>query len=863
MLGKLISKFFLNRNDRILNNLKDLIIKINCLEKNIIQLSDAELKKKTTEFKLRLKNGDTLDVLLPEAFSVVREASKRVLGMRHFDVQILGGIILHQKCIAEMRTGEGKTLTATLPAYLNALLGRGVHIVTMNDYLAKRDADKNRVLFEFLGLTVGANVSGISLEDKQKAYLADITYGTNHEYGFDYLRDNMVFCNKKKVQRTLYFALVDEVDSILIDEARTPLVISGPIEGSNALYKNINSIIPFLVLQRKKSNKSLGKRGDFYIDYKQRQAHLTEKGLKKIERLLVKYNFLPKEESLYLPKNIFFVHHILLALKAHYVYLKNTDYIVQNKKIVIVDEHTGRIMKSRRWSDGLHQAIEAKEKVCIQNDTQTLASITLQNYFRLYDKLSGMTGTAATEAFEFNSIYHLDTIIIPTNKPMIRNDMPDLVYLSTSSKLRAIISDIQSCVNRQQPVLVGTVSIEKSEEISKLLCKLNIKHNVLNAKFHAQEAYIIAQAGKPKGVTIATNMAGRGTDIVLGGAFKYKENTNHASQKNNLLKGLWNEKNQLAVKLGGLHIIGTERHESRRIDNQLRGRSGRQGDPGSSRFYLSLEDTLMRFFVSDKIISLMKTLGMTDNQAIEHPWLSSAIERAQKKVENKNFDIRRQLLEYDNVINEQRSVIYNERNKLINQSSIHDYILEILKDRVRACIKRYISGGPVNLNSFHALERELKNNFYFIQPIREFLEIGATLYQNVDKLADLIVSTIQSNYSKKTSEDFEEYSNMIEKSVMIQILDIFWKEHLNAVDFLRQSIHLRGYAQQDPQQEYKRESFFMFQSMLVSIKDNVIKNLINIFFVDFKKNKDIYMDIVNQQDNDTLHFLIMKLINIT
>ncbi|VFP88140.1 Protein translocase subunit SecA [Buchnera aphidicola (Cinara piceae)] len=862
MLGKLINNFFLSRNERILKNLNDLVIKINSLETDLLKLSDDELKKKTDEFKLRLKNGDTIDSLLPEAFSVIRESSKRIFGMRHFDVQILGGIILHQKCIAEMRTGEGKTLTATLPAYLNALLGKGVHIVTMNDYLAKRDANKNRILFEFLGLSVGINISGMSREDKKKAYLADITYGTNHEYGFDYLRDNMVFCNKHKVQRKLYFALVDEVDSILIDEARTPLVISGSIENSSTLYNRINSLITHLIPKNQKYCNKIYNTGDFYIDYKQRQIYLTEIGLIKIEKLFIKYNFLLKKESLYLPENIFLIHHVLLALKAHYIFLKDTDYIIQNKQIIIVDEHTGRIMSSRRWSDGLHQAIEAKENVFIQNDNQTLATITLQNYFRLYIKLSGMTGTAATEAVEFNSIYKLDTVIIPTNKPMIRKDMSDLVYLSKKDKLNAIVFDIQDCVNRRQPVLVGTVSIEKSEQISKLLSKLNIQHNILNAKIHSQEANIISKAGEPGAVTIATNMAGRGTDIVLGGVSMDIHNKKYLVENNSVALKKWKNKNRLVVQAGGLHIIGTERHESRRIDNQLRGRSGRQGDPGSSRFYLSLDDSLMRLFASDSVISFIKTLGMKEGNSIEHPWLSKSIEKAQKKVENQNFDARKQLLEYDNIINEQRSVIYNERNKLINKSSIHNYILRILKDRINCCIKQYISGNSINLDSFFSLEKELKNNFYFIKSINKFLEHDTTLYENVDKLIDLIVTTIQFSYNKNTSRVLKKYSNMIEKSVMLQILDIFWIEHLNAVDSLRQSVYLRGYAQQDPQQEYKRESFFMFQSMLESIKNNVIKTLIKIFFVDFEKEKILYLKFIDNKDFDSFHLLIRKSINI-
>ncbi|VFP83622.1 preprotein translocase subunit SecA [Buchnera aphidicola] len=863
MLGKIINKFFMSRNERILQNLNDLVIKINLLEKNLLKLSDNELKKKTNEFKLRLKYGDTIDSLLPEAFSVVREASKRVFGMRHFDVQILGGIILHRQCIAEMRTGEGKTLTATLPAYLNALLGNGVHIVTMNDYLAKRDANKNRILFEFLGLSVGINIAGISQEDKKIAYLADITYGTNHEYGFDYLRDNMVFCRTQKVQRKLYFALIDEVDSILIDEARTPLVVSGSIENSNTLYQKINSLVSFLIPKNKKNSNKISQLGDFYIDYKQRQIHLTETGLIKIEKLLVKYNFLLKKESLYLSKNIFFVHHMLLALKAHYIFLKNIDYIIQNRKIIIVDEHTGRVMSGRRWSDGLHQAIEAKEGLCIQNDNQTLAAITLQNYFRLYTKLSGMTGTAATEAFEFNSIYNLDTVVIPTNQPMIRSDMPDLIYLSEIDKINAVISDIRDCVIRKQPVLVGTVSIEKSEQISRLLKKINIPHNVLNAKKHAQEAEIISQAGEPSAVTIATNMAGRGTDIVLGGINdRSKNNKKYNFKKNSLFVKSWDEKNKLVVKSGGLHIIGTERHESRRIDNQLRGRSGRQGDPGSSRFYLSLDDSLIRLFASDNIINFIRTIGIKPGQSIKHPWLSIAIESAQKKIENQNFDTRKQLLEYDNIVNEQRAVIYNERDKLINQSNIHDHVLSILKDRIYFCIKQYVSGGKISIDSFLALEKELKNNFYYIKPKNKFLAHDTSLYKNVDKLIELIVATIQFNYNKQITSIAHKYSYMIEKSVVLQILDIFWIEHLNSVDFLRHSIHLRGYAQQDPQQEYKRESFFMFQTMLEGIKNNVIKNLINIFYIDFERKKNTYINLIDQKDYNSFHIFIMKSIDI-
>lgn len=863
MFIQMIKDFFSSYNNRILNKLNVFVEKINVLEKNFIKLSDLELKKKTLIFKNRLFNGEHLDHLLPEAFAVVREASKRVFNMRHFDVQLLGGIALYKNYITEMRTGEGKTLTATLPAYLNALTGKGVHIVTMNDYLAKRDAEKNCILFNFLGLSVGTNISNISIEEKKIAYLADVTYGTNHEYGFDYLRDNMVFCPKNKVQRELYCVLIDEVDSILIDEARTPLIISGTIEYNSSIYTYINSLIFKLEKRNIKKYKYTKIDGDFYIDYKQRQIFLTELGMKKLEKLLVEYKLLPIKESLYLPKNIILVNHIILALKANYLFFNNIDYIINNKNIVIIDEHTGRIMPNRRWSDGLHQAIEAKEKAFIHNENQTLASITLQNYFLLYKKLSGMTGTAITESFEFYSIYNLDTVVIPTNKPMIRKDFSDIIYISLKDKNKAIVSAIKDCVLRKQPVLVGTMSIEKSELLSSFLKKNFIKHNILNAKFHSQEADIIAQAGKLGAVTIATNMAGRGTDIVLGGninlIFKDKKILNKKEQK--YIQTNWKKNNELVVKSGGLHIIGTERYESRRIDNQLRGRSGRQGDPGSSRFYLSLEDPLLKLFSTDKIISFMKILGIKSEQSIEHPWINVAIEHAQKKVENKNFDIRKSLLEYDNIINEQRKVVYHERNKIINTSDIHDHILLILKDRINFFLKKNILSTGIDKIDFYIFKKKLKKRFFFVLSYKKFLKYK-NLFNNQKKiLIQYIIKIITKDYARYTSKISVKYRNIIEKYVVLQALDIFWKDHLNALEFLQKSIYLRGYAQKDPIEEYKRESYYIFLSMLESIKNYLIRNLINIFYKNFESKKNIYIDLIKKNDFDSFHFHIMKSCN--
>ncbi|MEC9127587.1 MAG: preprotein translocase subunit SecA, partial [Pseudomonadota bacterium] len=692
MFSSILRKVFGSRNDRLLKKLRKNVDAINALEAEFEKLSDEALKAKTDEFKARIEKGETLDDILVEAFATVREASKRVYGMRHFDVQMLGGQVLHQGKISEMRTGEGKTLTATLPTYLNALSGKGVHVVTVNDYLARRDAEWSNQLFTYLGMRVGCNVPGMSPQQKREAYQADVTYGTNNEFGFDYLRDNMAFSPQDRVQRPLNYAVVDEVDSILIDEARTPLIISGQAEDSSELYRRINTIIPKLVQQEKEDEEGQEGDGDYTIDLKAKQIHLTERGQIHVEEILQQEGMLPEGESLFAAGNISLLHHINAALRAHKLFAKDVDYIVKEDQIVIVDEHTGRTMEGRRWSEGLHQAVEAKEGVRIQNENQTLASITFQNYFRLYNKLAGMTGTADTEAFEFNHIYGLETVVIPTNRPMQRNDMADLIYLTAEEKYEAIVEDIKECVKRGQPTLVGTVSIENSELISRILKKSKIPHKVLNAKVHEHEADIVAQAGKPGAVTIATNMAGRGTDIVLGGNWQAEvekiENPTEAQIEK--IKAEWKESHDAVLASGGLHIIGTERHESRRIDNQLRGRSGRQGDPGSSRFYLSLDDALMRIFASEKMGNMMKRLGMERGEAIEHPWVTRAIENAQRKVEGRNFDIRKQLLEYDDVANDQRKVIYEQRNELLDEGDISETIAAIREDVISSVVDEYI-----------------------------------------------------------------------------------------------------------------------------------------------------------------------------
>ncbi|ATM75431.1 MULTISPECIES: preprotein translocase subunit SecA [Serratia] len=826
MLIKLLTKVFGSSNDRTLRRMRKAVEMINRMEPDMEKLSDSELQAKTDEFRARLKKGEVLESLIPEAFAVVREASKRVFGMRHFDVQLLGGMVLNDRCIAEMRTGEGKTLTATLPAYLNALSGRGVHVVTVNDYLAQRDAENNRPLFEFLGLSVGINLPGMPAPAKREAYAADITYGTNNEYGFDYLRDNMAFSPEERVQRKLHYALVDEVDSILIDEARTPLIISGPAEDSSEMYKRVNKLIPQLIRQEKEDSDTFQGEGHFSVDEKARQVHLTERGLIMIEEMLMEAGIMDEGESLYSPTNIMLMHHVTAALRAHVLFTRDVDYIVKDGEVIIVDEHTGRTMQGRRWSDGLHQAVEAKEGVEIQNENQTLASITFQNYFRLYEKLAGMTGTADTEAFEFSSIYKLDTIVVPTNRPMIRKDMPDLVYMTEKEKIAAIIEDIRERTANGQPVLVGTISIEKSEVVSRELTKAGIEHKVLNAKFHAMEADIVANAGQTAAVTIATNMAGRGTDIVLGGSWQSEISHLEDPTEEQIaeIKAAWKIRHDAVLAAGGLHIIGTERHESRRIDNQLRGRSGRQGDAGSSRFYLSMEDALMRIFASDRVSGMMRKLGMKDGEAIEHPWVTKAIANAQRKVESRNFDIRKQLLEYDDVANDQRRAIYSQRNELLDVSDVSETINSIREDVFKTTIDSYIP--PQSLEEMwdvKGLEERLKNDFDLDMPIAEWLDKEPELHE--ETLRERIMAKAKEDYLRKEEVVGAEMMRNFEKGVMLQTLDSLWKEHLAAMDYLRQGIHLRGYAQKDPKQEYKRESFNMFATMLESLKYEVISVL--------------------------------------
>src|SRR5690554_55620 len=823
MLGSLFRKLFGSRNDRILKGLQKKVALINALEPQFEALSDEELKQKTAEFKQRLADGATLDDLLIEAFATVREASKRVFGMRHFDVQLIGGMILNDNRIAEMRTGEGKTLTATLPAYLNALSGKGVHIVTVNDYLARRDAETNRPLFEFLGMTVAFNIPGMNPIDKRAAYQADITYGTNNEFGFDYLRDNMAFSPQERVQRKLNYAIVDEVDSILIDEARTPLIISGAADDSSEMYIKMNDIVPLLERQEKEDTEEERGTGDFTVDEKSKQVHLTEHGQEHVEEMLKERGMMEAEDSLFSAANITLLHHVNAALRAHHLFQKDVDYIVKDDQIVIVDEHTGRTMEGRRWSEGLHQAIEAKEGVKIQNENQTLASITFQNYFRLYTKLAGMTGTADTEAFEFQSIYGLETVVIPTNRPMIRDDRADLIFITAEEKYNAIVADIEECRKDKRPVLVGTISIESSELLSKLLKKKKIPHNVLNAKFHAREAEIVAQAGLPGAVTIATNMAGRGTDIVLGGNLQTEiaDLKDPTPEKIEQLKTAWQQRHDAVIEAGGLHIIGTERHESRRIDNQLRGRSGRQGDPGSSRFYLSLEDALMRMFASERMASMMKRLGMKPGEAIEHPWVSRAIENAQRKVEGRNFDIRKQLLEYDDVANDQRKVVYEQRNELLDEGEISETITAIRADVVDRVISEYIPPQSlVEMWDIAGLEERLRVDFALPLPIQQWLDEDDKFHEEV--LRERILEELVKAYQEKEQMVGEQVLRQFEKTIMLQSLDMHWKEHLAAMDHLRQGIHLRGYAQKNPKQEYKREAFELFAEMLEALKLEVI-----------------------------------------
>ena len=819
MVSQLLSKVFGSRNDRLLKRMDKTVAKINALEPEISTLDDAGLKAKTDEFKARLAKGETLDDILPEAFAVVREAGKRVLNMRHFDVQLVGGMVLNDGKIAEMRTGEGKTLVATLAVYLNALEGKGVHLVTVNDYLAERDSKWMGKLYNFLGLSVGVILSGQDPDTKKEAYSKDITYGTNNEYGFDYLRDNMAFSTEDKVQRELNFAIVDEVDSILIDEARTPLIISGPAEDSSELYTNINKLIPRLERQE---SEELGD-GDYYVDEKSKQVYLTEKGHQKVEDLLAGNGMLLEGESLYDATNIKLMHHVNAALRAHSLFQKDVDYIVANGEVIIVDEFTGRTMPGRRWSDGLHQAVEAKEGVPIQHENQTLASITFQNYFRLYNKLAGMTGTADTEAYEFQQIYGLEVVVIPTNKPIGRVDHSDLVYLTPEEKFEAISEDIKDCLERKQPVLVGTASIETSEYLSSILNRNSIKHEVLNAKFHEREAEIVAQAGSPGAVTIATNMAGRGTDIVLGGNLdaelaKVDESDTATRER---IKAEWQQRHDHVVAAGGLHVIGTERHESRRIDNQLRGRSGRQGDPGSSRFYLSLQDNLMRIFASGRVAALMQKLGMEKGEAIEHPWVTKAIENAQRKVEGHNFDIRKQLLEYDDVANDQRKVVYQQRSELMETDDVSETIKAIRHDVVNGIIDAFIPPQSMDEQwDIPGLEKAMEAEFGMKMPIAKWLEEDHSLHE--ETLRAKIEDSMIENYEEKEKLAGSEVIRHFEKAVMLKVLDDQWKDHLSSMDHLRQGIHLRGYAQKNPKQEYKREAFELFTQMLDGIKTEVI-----------------------------------------
>ena len=819
MFGKMIRAVFGSKNDRELKRMGKLVKRINALEEELQKLTDEQLKDKTADFKARIEKGETLDAVLPEAFAVCREASRRVLGMRHFDVQLIGGITLHEGRISEMRTGEGKTLMATLAAYLNALSGKGVHIVTVNDYLAGRDANWMRPLYESLGLSVGILQSQQDPQSKYDAYQADITYGTNNEFGFDYLRDNMALRREDKMQRPLNFAIVDEVDSILIDEARTPLIISGAAEDSSRLYKRMNALIPMLKPQTE------AEAGDYSVDEKSRQVELTEQGHEKVESLLVSDGLLQEGDSLYSAGNLSLLHHVHAALRAYTLFQKDVDYIVQNNQVVLIDEHTGRTMAGRRLSEGLHQALEAKEGVAIQNESQTLASTTFQNYFRLFPKLSGMTGTADTEAYEFHQIYALDVVVIPTNKPIQRKDLNDLVFLTIEEKFDAIVKDVKSLMDEGAPILVGTASIEASEEMSQRLKKAGIKHEVLNAKFHEREAEIIAQAGRPGNVTIATNMAGRGTDIVLGGNLEAELAALGEAPNDKLeaVKADWKERHQKVMDAGGLHIIGTERHESRRIDNQLRGRSGRQGDPGLSRFYLSMEDNLMRIFASDRVRGFMQALGMENGEAIEHRMVTNAIEKAQRKVEGRNFDIRKQLLEFDDVANDQRQVVYQQRNELLEADSIEESVTAIREDVVASIVADFIPPQSMEEQwDVPGLEKYIEAEMGLEVPVEQWLKEDKKLHE--ETLVQKITEAVQQSYKDKCDR-FGPVMREVEKQIMLQVLDMLWKEHLANMDHLRQGIGLRAYGQKNPKQEYKRESFELFQGMLDNLKHEVVRVL--------------------------------------
>ncbi|MDH5516696.1 MAG: preprotein translocase subunit SecA [Gammaproteobacteria bacterium] len=824
MISKLVRKIIGSRNDRQVKQYWKVVEKINALEGDFESLSDQELAAKTIEFRQRLKEGSDLNSLLPEAFATVREAGKRVMGMRHYDVQLIGAMVLHDGKISEMRTGEGKTLVATLTVYLNALEEKGVHVVTVNDYLAKRDSEWMGKLYSFLGLSTGVVIGEMDSLARKQAYACDITYGTNNEFGFDYLRDNMAFTADERVQRKLNYAIVDEVDSILIDEARTPLIISGPTNDNSDLYQVMNRLVK--VLEKGEESKEEGGQptGDFTVDEKSKQIHLTEQGHEKIEQMLIREGILPSDESLYSAANINLVHYINAAVRANAMYQKNVQYIVQDNEVVIVDEFTGRTMPGRRWSEGLHQAVEAKEGVLIQNENQTLASITFQNYFRLYNKLAGMTGTADTEAFEFQSIYNLEVIIVPTNVAVARIDYTDLVYLTHEDKFLAIAEDIKDCVSKKQPVLAGTASIEASELLSKLLSQMKITHEVLNAKQHEREAHIIAQAGRPGVVTIATNMAGRGTDIVLGGSLEFELAELGEKADVEKVTADWQKRHDAVLAAGGLHVIGSERHESRRIDNQLRGRAGRQGDAGSSRFYLSLNDDLMRIFASDRVAGMMQKLGMEKGEAIEHPWVSRAIENAQRKVEGHNFDMRKQLLEYDDVANDQRKVVYEQRNELMDQDDVSDIVTNIRADIVSNVFSAYIAPGSVDeLWDVAGLQEALETEFGLKLSLQKWLDEDDELDETA--LSQKIYSELSAAYQAKEENVGPEVLRRFEKYIMLQVLDSHWKDHLAAMDYLRQSIGLRGYAQKNPKQEYRRESYEMFSQMLDQIKQEIISVL--------------------------------------
>ena len=855
MLGKMIGKVIGTKNDRELKRMRKLVDKINALEPKIQPLSDEALKQKTAEFKTQFEQGTSLDTILPEAFAVCREASSRVLGMRHYDVQLIGGITLHEGKIAEMRTGEGKTLMATLAIYLNAISGKGVHVVTVNDYLASRDAELNRPLFDFLGLTVGVIYSQQDPMEKFEAYAADITYGTNNEYGFDYLRDNMVFRLDEKKQRGLNYCIIDEIDSILIDEARTPLIISGQAEDSSAMYKLIDTIIPRLKRSETEEGNRENREQDFWIDEKNRQIEISEKGYEKIEKFLVEKGELGENESLYSPTRLPLLAHVQAAIRAHHLFVKNIHYIVHEGEVIIVDENTGRTMPGRRWSEGLHQAVEAKEQVEIQAENQTLATTTFQNYFRLYDKLSGMTGTADTEAAEFKQTYDLDVVIIPTHKPIQRIDLDDQIFLSKMGKYQGIIREIKRIQQKQAPILVGTATIEASEVLSELLTQEGIQHNVLNAKQHEREADIIAQAGRPNAVTIATNMAGRGTDIILGGNWQAElaKIDNVTPEMKQQAHAEWQVRNQQVLEAGGLHIIGSERHESRRIDNQLRGRAGRQGDPGESRFFLSLEDDLMRIFAGDRVVNMMRAMGLKEDEAIEHKMVSRSIENAQRKVENRDFDARKSLLKYDDVANEQRKVIYKQRDELLAESNLQAAIEAMHYDVYNALIDQFVPPGSIDDQwDIDGLEDELENEFRIYMPINDWLDADRRLDE--EGLRQKIIEAALLNYRARREQMGEENAAQLERHFMLSSLDKHWKEHLNQMDQLRKGIHLRGYAQKNPEQEYKSESFSLFQSMLGAIKSETVQDLARVHIPTPEEIAELERQQREQAEMMRLHF---------